>query len=164
MIKKYKQEDAESIMSGAADKAKVIPKDILPDYSGRGMFGDECVALVFDNLGDIAKVRKVLNDKGYSPATDNLGRDFVIYCTDLVLDDGQEERDEAIKDAAKAIVRSLDFPKVYNPGEIGRILADTLMEERSFEEDLSQECFALIIDATLQRLNDHFNRIHGKNK
>jgi len=71
------------------------------------------------------------------------------------------ERDAAIKAAAEQLALTLTA-EGYNPRAIGTAFADALMENIPCEEDLGQECFALIISTTIHRLNEHFNRIQSR--
>lgn len=71
------------------------------------------------------------------------------------------ERDAAIKAAAEQLATTLTA-EGYSPGLIGTAFADALMDNIYCEEDLGQECFALIISAATHRLNEHFDRIQSR--
>jgi len=49
------------------------------DYSGRGMFGKDCVGIVGEN-GECAALASLIQRKtGYRYSSDNMGRDMVYY-------------------------------------------------------------------------------------
>lgn len=78
----------------------------------------------------------------------------------------EAERQETLRLAGRLIALAL-FPSAgYSPARAGRIIADAMVEEGKsmMEHDLSHECLSLIADATLQRLNQHYENIHNDTK
>ncbi len=78
----------------------------------------------------------------------------------------EAERQETLRLAGRLVALAL-FPSTgYSPARAGRIIADAMVEEGAslMERDLSHECLALIADATLQRLNQHYEVIHNDAK
>lgn len=58
------------------------------DYSGRGMLGQTCVAIVYDDTAQIADICEMLNEQGQKKLsidialrwkTDSMGKGFVRY-------------------------------------------------------------------------------------
>lgn len=77
--------------------------------------------------------------------------------------ENNKQREALIILAGRALALSLMPSKGYSPARIGRIFADALMEESDhlMERDLSHECLSLIMDSTIQRLNQHYEKIHN---
>lgn len=70
------------------DTAGLLLREALEDagyepraYSGRAMFGKQCVSVVLDSEGDIWNVARNLdaNTNVPAPRTDSMGRGIVIY-------------------------------------------------------------------------------------
>lgn len=57
-------------------------------YSGRGMYGKQCVGLAFDNTEDLWDLAQVLPDVP-RPTTDSMGQGFIAYWPRMIL--GNEE-------------------------------------------------------------------------
>lgn len=72
-----------------------LSEHFRPDYSGRAMYGKECVGFT-GNSGDLVKFVAGLTDKfgldevmdnWASPRSDNMGYDTIWYWPDIQLDD-----------------------------------------------------------------------------
>lgn len=76
--------------------------DFRSDYSGRGMYGRECVGVVTSNM---ATLLMVLGQKGFDVeqrvCTDNMGRDTIVYFPDLQDDPDDTDEDPDDEDAAE---------------------------------------------------------------
>lgn len=77
--------------------------------------------------------------------------------------ENNSQRLKTIRKAGQSLALSI-FPATgYNPEKIGRALADSIMESISkdcpIETDLGHECLSLILDATLKRMNEIYEKV-----
>jgi hypothetical protein len=73
-------------------------------YSGRGMFGDRCLAITCENpfvaIGDIVKAVESVDDIqliGFlisGAKTDSLGREYILYFPDVEYSDASTDEEE----------------------------------------------------------------------
>jgi len=81
-----------SVLDLACDMQDTSPSSVDRDYSGRGMYGDSCVAYIFENYSEAKAVQyavgKVTGGKAYA-SIDNLGRNYVVYCPSLSIEDSE---------------------------------------------------------------------------
>ena len=65
------------------EAAHTVDGEIRTDYSGRGMFGDECVGVVLKDEGDLFTFARLLDDELAellgSPRWDNMGLREIAY-------------------------------------------------------------------------------------
>jgi hypothetical protein len=62
--------------------AEHVGGEVYRQYSGRGMCGDTCIGITSED--DHSAMKKI---NGFSPCRDNLGRDYIIYWSQII-DDG----------------------------------------------------------------------------
>ena len=65
------------------EAAHTVDGEIYPDYSGRGMFGDECVGVVLKDEGDLFTFARLLDDELAellgNPRWDSMGLREIAY-------------------------------------------------------------------------------------
>ena len=63
--------------------AHIVDGEIYPDYSGRGMYGDECVGIILKNEGDLFTFARQLDDELAellgNPTWDSMGLREIAY-------------------------------------------------------------------------------------
>ncbi len=85
--------DLEEILQ-VADRAGIYEDSVLPNYSGRGMYNKECLAIKMESLGDllafVVEVEKcggMITDDFFGVARDNLGYSMLYYWPDIQIND-----------------------------------------------------------------------------
>lgn len=76
------------------DNAGIHEDAVFPNYSGRSMYGKECLGIRYDNIGDILAFVVAAADKWgiytmddfYGMATDNFGLGMVAYWPSIQVD------------------------------------------------------------------------------
>lgn len=70
------------------EASKISDAEILEDYSGRNMYGKECIAIIYDNNEQLSDICEFLSENGATKLalsiatkwkTDNMGKGFVKY-------------------------------------------------------------------------------------
>lgn len=79
--------DLEEILE-VCDRAGIHEDAVMSDYSGRGMYGKECLAIRMDSLGDLlAFVSELggnfITDDFFAVASDDFGYSTVYYWPDI---------------------------------------------------------------------------------
>jgi hypothetical protein len=73
----------EDQMNDLYHAAETIDGEIVTDYSGRGMYGDECVGLIVKDEGDLFRFAGLLDDEFVeqlgNPTWDNMGLREIAY-------------------------------------------------------------------------------------
>jgi len=85
-----------SLLTIACQSLDIYAQSVDRDYSGRGMYGDTCVAFTIEDIGDaecIARQVSRLSEKAgkrVGASIDSMGRSFVVYCPSLSIEDASE--------------------------------------------------------------------------
>ncbi len=84
--------------------AERFDTEFQSNYSGRGMYGKECVGVI---CSDPMSLCLVLGREGFdvdlTPRMDNMGRDMIVYFPDLQDDPDDTDEDPDDEDAAEDI-------------------------------------------------------------
>lgn len=76
----------------------------MDSYSGRGMFGRQCLGITFNSMGDAFRFALLLDDEDLTlmlsaPRFDNMGLGIVIYWPDVEAPEGIGEDEDEDEDA-----------------------------------------------------------------
>ena len=80
----------EALLLIACDSLDIYPQQTVEDYSGRGMLGRECTAIVLETRQEAEAVALQVSrlsgkaGKRIGASIDSLGRSFVVYCPSRV--------------------------------------------------------------------------------